>query len=392
VAVERTELELVWPPDLFRQEGQALLDAGNEDESNLEEESRLGWLLAEAFHGERGYQLFRQIPVPWKAWTPERLDGARAAAPPQGPSPRALLVAGLVSDADELPPYVPKRYYSARRNPRPEATPRTLAQTKTAYAEVVVDLSRTGYFRDAFGSACVDDPDDPAEQGQKKLSSLLETDCPMWPLAREDEELTGVEQDWSEDLFFDVIEALHDLVARPRSRFKHDYGQHWDYGDFARAPGQAVYRWKVNEVLAGSEVPLQLAADGEDMGRLVHAAGDDRDELVHRVLDGAVDTRDERAHAVSLFRARTAGMPEKRSAIVTLAGLLEQRRRGVLEVELIKGDSGALFDIANHFDLRHRRADQRTDYDPAFLDWIFWWYLATLELTDQLLARRDDRT
>jgi len=151
-----------------------------------------------------------------------------------------------------------------------------------------------------------------------------------------------------------------------------------------------VYRWKVNEVLARSQVPLQLAADGEDMGRLVHSAGDDRDELVHRVLDGAVDTRDERAHAVSLFRARTAGVPEKRSAIVTLAGLLEQRRKGVLEVELTKRDSGALFDIANRFDLRHRRADQRTDYDPAFLDWIFWWYLATIELTDQLLTRRDD--
>ena len=48
MAIEGTELELVWPPDLFRQEGQVLLDAGQDDES------RLGWLLAEAFHGERG--------------------------------------------------------------------------------------------------------------------------------------------------------------------------------------------------------------------------------------------------------------------------------------------------------------------------------------------------
>src|ERR1035437_6755331 len=153
VAIERSELELVWPPDLFRQEGQALLDAGKDDELTL------GWLLAEAFHGERGYQLFIQTPVPWKAWTPERLDGARAAAPPQEPSPRALLVAGLVRDADQLPRYVPRQYYSARRNPRPDSS-LTLAQTKTAYAEVIAGLARSGYFHDAFGSACVDDPRD----------------------------------------------------------------------------------------------------------------------------------------------------------------------------------------------------------------------------------------
>jgi hypothetical protein len=67
-------------------------------------------------------------------------------------------------------------------------------------------------------------------------------------------------------------------------------------------------------------------------------------------------------------------------------------RRSLIKAELVSKDSGALFDIANNFDLRHRRADQRTDYDPAFLDWIFWWYLATIELTDQLLTRRDDRT
>ena len=29
------------------------------------------------------------------------------------------------------------------------------------------------------------------------------------------------------------------------------------------------------------------------------------------------------------------------------------------------------------------------DYDPIFLDWIFWWYLATVELIDRLLARSE---
>lgn len=97
MAVERTELELVWPPDLFRQEGQALLVAGNEDEWTL------GWLLAEAFHGDRGYQLFTQTPEPWTGWDEDLVNGYKAPAPPQGPSPRAQLVAGLVRDTDQLP-------------------------------------------------------------------------------------------------------------------------------------------------------------------------------------------------------------------------------------------------------------------------------------------------
>ena len=381
MAIERTELELVWPADLFRQEGQALLAADRDDESTL------GWLLAEAFHGERGYRLFTQTPAPWTGWEEDLVNGHKAPSPPQGPSPRAQLVAGLVRDTAQLPRYVPRQYYSARRNPSPD-TPLTPAQTKTAYAEVIAALARTGYFHDAFGSSCVDDADNPAEQGQKKLSSLLDTDCPMWPLARDNGELSGVEQDWSEDLFFDVIEALHDLVARPRWRGWHEFDQHWDYQDFARAPGQAVYRWKVNELLFRSEVLLQLADSGSDCGRLVHAPGDARDDLLRRAVQSPEPkVRDLVDHAVAQFRGRGATFLAKREATKTLADVLKHRR-ALLKSELFKKDEDALFQIANHFEIRHINERQKGDYDPAFLDWVFWWYLATIELTDRLLDRQ----
>ena len=381
MAIERTELELVWPADLFRQEGQALLAADRDDESTL------GWLLAEAFHGERGYRLFTQTPAPWTGWDEDLVNGHKAPSPPQGPSPRAQLVAGLVRDTAQLPRYVPRQYYSARRNPSPD-TPLTPAQTKTAYAEAIAALARTGYFHDAFGSSCVDDADNPAEQGQKKLSSLLDTDCPMWPLARDNGELSGVEQDWSEDLFFDVIEALHDLVARPRWRGWHEFDQHWDYQDFARAPGQAVYRWKVNELLFRSEVLLQLADSGSDCGRLVHAPGDARDDLLRRAVQSPEPkVRDLVDHAVAQFRGRGATFLAKREATKTLADVLKHRR-ALLKSELFKKDEDALFQIANHFEIRHINERQKGDYDPAFLDWVFWWYLATIELTDRLLDRQ----
>jgi hypothetical protein len=54
------------------------------------------------------------------------------------------------------------------------------------------------------------------------------------------------------------------------------------------------------------------------------------------------------------------------------------------------GDENALFHIANTFELRHLNERQKPDYNPAFLDWLFWWYLATVELTDRLLGRQED--
>jgi hypothetical protein len=44
--------------------------------------------------------------------------------------------------------------------------------------------------------------------------------------------------------------------------------------------------------------------------------------------------------------------------------------------------------ISNRLAIRHRRDDKRPDYDPAFLGWLFWWYLATIELTDRILGRQ----
>lgn len=49
-----------------------------------------------------------------------------------------------------------------------------------------------------------------------------------------------------------------------------------------------------------------------------------------------------------------------------------------------------LFRIANEFDLRHRNDGQRADYDEAFLTWIFYWYLTTIQLTDRLLNETQD--
>lgn len=397
MAIERTELRLVWPPTLFTAEAQALLDADADDEA-------LGGLMAEAFHGDRGEQLLlqvaraephRHLPAVDDPWAVPSTD---AGAPDAGrhSSRRTLqLVAELARVADDLPRHMPQPLFSQRQR---SAAPAVLdvAACKERFARLVVELSTLGYFEDAFGSQCSDARDEnPDEEGQRKLAERLQVvGVPLWPLHVTSNVFsgpTGAHEGWSDEMFFDVVEALDELVARPRQRYWHDYHREWDYSDYSRTAGQAVYRWRVNELLNGSTVPLRLAQSGRDAGLLVHTTGDPRDELLHRALDTpAQKDRDEVQHAVELFRSRTAGREDKRSAIFTLGRVLEDRRP-MIDATLSRKDAGALFQIANEFDLRHRRASshskaQRDDYDDAFVDWVFWWYLGTVELTDRLLA------
>src|SRR5215468_3205601 len=92
-------------------------------------------------------------------------------------------------------------------------------------------------------------------------------------------------------------------------------------------------------------------------------------------------------HAIALFRGRSATLEDRRSAAITLSGILEERR-ALIKAELATKDQGALFLIANQFAIRHRNGQQHGDYSPAFMDWIFWWYLATVELTNRIIERQ----
>ena len=58
--------------------------------------------------------------------------------------------------------------------------------------------------------------------------------------------------------------------------------------------------------------------------------------------------------------------------------------------QVLKKDEAALFQIANDFDIRHSNQRQLASYSEEFLDWIFWIFLASTELSGQLLKRRAD--
>lgn len=181
----------------------------------------------------------------------------------------------------------------------------------------------------------------------------------LWPLRYED---------WDDDTFYSLIEVVHDLIARPRHRDRHNLPEcSWHYWKFAPIPGQSFYRWQVDRLMARYGVGLRLAAGGVDAGRLVGAAGDDRDELVDQVLQSDnLSVSSAVRHSIALFRRRGADRDSKRSAVVALQRVREDRRP-LIKTQMMSKDEGDLFQIANLFE-------------------------ATVELTNRLIAGEAENT
>ncbi len=291
----------------------------------------------------------------------------------------------LLNLVSELPDTQPIRYFRDRQ----------LAEQPNEWATVQEDMAGLQHewgrviIGDFFNKGYLDHHADPHHYDVKALSQRLNkliedrTDlADQWPLSG----LGAMEP----GIFFTLVEVLHDLVSRPRVRVPgmlYTTGQ--PYAGFAQRPGQGVYRWRVNALLQRYGVAYELAARGEKEGLLIPRLNDPRQDLLDQAGASAhPDDRGRINHAVDLFRKRGATIEERRTAVRNLADVLEHHR-SLIKKELLSKDEGALFQIANEFGIRHHNPKQRTDYDEAvFLEWYFWWYLATLQLIYRLHSRR----
>lgn len=360
-ALDPTDLRLRWPRDAFVDEARSLVDAWG---PSAAWNARAVYLLTQAFAGSDAYAA--QLENDTSVAILDHLVAAVATIPYEG----------------EARAYFSERHGVARDRPVPgiDWVKREFARTMTRY-------HLTGCLGEHLQPSCPDNEtvaDDPSGvlHGMIGLPGL-------WPLEGSVGALTDNE-------FFDVVEALGDLVVIPRERRWHGYGGcSWHYDDFRRGLGRRVYRFDVNRLFERGGIPYRIAGEGPDAGDVVAASTPEEHEYLEmmtaRQSGAAID---EVSHAVELWRHRGATRDDKRSAVVALARVLETHRSLLkdrlftkVKDRLFTKDEARLFEIANEFDLRHSNERQRDDYDPLFLDWIFRWYLATIELVDGLLAR-----
>lgn len=274
-----------------------------------------------------------------------------------------------------------KKLYSERKNEGTRnifSRPNLPAQIQKA----IESLIRRGYFTQLIGHDCPD----MNECDQQSAEQIIEEYAPgrhLWPLHFDP---------WSnliQDDAFDLVEILDDLVAAPTLRSWHNFGEpHWDSMEFSKARGQAVFRWEINLALEHCGSSLRIATSGKDAGLIVKQTEPNFDALVQKVKTTPQKDDLQRVEsALAQMRKRDGNEADKRAACATLASVLESRRN-IIKEELLKKDERDLFYIANEFDIRHKSEKQKGNYDPIFFEWIFWWYLATIELTNRMIERK----
>ncbi|MFC5211945.1 hypothetical protein ACFPM0_37210 [Pseudonocardia sulfidoxydans] len=380
---DSADYQLRWPRDLFARELAALRRAWPSGQMVSSEVERIVFLLDEAFLGQAPSDEYTQATKsrsfsfndPWGSdpdpWASQKLDG-------DGYLDALVERLPELREHHEPRPYWPdrQRAHRGREVPGDETT------VRRRFARLIEEQREAGLFGRELPPDCVDaDPVDEADMLEARLGIPG-----LWPLKPEN---------WDEDTFYGLIEVFHDLAARPRERHFHSYsGCGWHYDVFNTDSGRALYRWRINRLLDRAGVQLRLADTGEDTGRLVRVTDPGRADLLERALtthraDDDTGVTERVRHAVSLYRRRDSTEHDKRSAVIALAGILEERRE-LIRAEVGRKDEGALFTLANEFAVRHQRRGQQGDYDPAFLDWMFWWYLGTVELTETILARQPE--
>ncbi|MHB1535204.1 MAG: hypothetical protein ACYC1D_11485 [Acidimicrobiales bacterium] len=288
-------------------------------------------------------------------------------------------LAELASVAAKLPEVQrPRPYYSQRELGAQQAPESSLPSIVHRVRSLIGELDRDHYFADAVGFDCCDGNGESDSSPEQELERRVGKPH-LW---------TADPDGWTEADLCDFIEVFHDLAARPTKGWYHSYsGCGWHPTKFSRKSGQALYRWRTNQLLDATMLSLRLADSGEDAGRMVRVAPGELGQLINDMIVQPSSAHDAVVHAIAMFRSRTGTTEQHRSAIVALAGVLEARR-ALLKNRLLRKDEDALFEIANNYHLRHHTADQRTDYSPDFLEWIFYWYLATVQLSDRLLAEQ----
>ncbi|OMQ28578.1 hypothetical protein BK799_29655 [Rhodococcus sp. D-1] len=374
------EYALKWPREVFIAEATEMMRADRDRQSFTAD---YAFLLQEAFAGSAPADEYLSIRG-MAEWTSEpAVAWGKSIQQIQTITNNVPVVSELLRRANELQTAATRRPYFTRRNAVQEIDERPSGQAdwstaKSRFSTFIARWQASGYFGETYPNGCVDVPDDQEANLTEKLAELYGRTPPS---------VTHSEPDgWSDDEFCDLIELLHDLAARPRNRYYHDFSQcGHHYSDHALRTGQMLYRILVNELLAATGIPVRLATEGEDRGRLITTTDDARTELLQLVAQQPTPQQAKQVgHAIALYRSRQSTREDKISAIRELMALLEPDRYAVLQGTEAEKDNDSLFRIANTYGIRHNKPTELRDYNIAFLDWMFWASLAMVQLCKEL--------
>ncbi len=275
-----------------------------------------------------------------------------------------------------------RRCYSLRTGKHPLGPKLDLVALRKLFHSIYADFERNGYFQQFFGYSCVDAGEVAGAIGvdiEAYFLIKLRKDN-LWPIDKEYEH-------YSEEDLFDVIEFLHDHISRPIDGRYHQYGDcGWHYTTFDWQSGQDEYRRKVNELLRDYGEGYELSSIGEILTLVVPGTEilfeNKPPEYDKKNVDGQVNA------AVLMFRRYGSSLDDKKNAVRKLADVLEFLRPK-LKMALTTADENDLFNIANNFGIRHHTKKQKTDYDQEiWLDWIFYYYLATINAAVRLIKKK----
>jgi hypothetical protein len=275
-------------------------------------------------------------------------------------------------------------YYSERHGRAPRGEPLAFEDLRRLAVSVFDSFRERAYFQEAFGYECVDGDQygavgrDPEAFFLRKIGREH-----IWPYWYSDPGVPALlrstwAEEWDADTLFDVVEIFHDHVSEPTKGRHHSYGNcGYHATHFDQAAGRREYRAEINAVLDRHDPPYELGSNG----RIIECVPDEFRPL----LKAKVPAHDDEdlitpkiESAVRAFRARGAGIDDKRHAVRDLADVLETIRPEAKQAMQSK-DEGALFDLANNFAIRHHTRTQKKEYDrQPWLSWAFYVYLATI--------------
>lgn len=278
-----------------------------------------------------------------------------------------------------------RRYYSLRTGKHPDGEHLTFETLLKLFFVVYCDFDGKGYFQEAFGYDCVDAGWVPGKLGTNINAHFIRRlrKDNLWPIEEKYEQ-------YNENDLFDVIEFMYDHVSKPISGRYHSYGDcGYHYDTFEKRPGQDEFRQEINDLLRDYG-NYELSNIGEIFNPVFPGTEELFNDLPANYDPQNVGQRIE--EATRLYRRHGSSPADRKQAIIKLTEVLEFLRPQIKKV-LTRADENDLFNIANNFGIRHHNKKQKTDYDESiWLDWIFYYYLATINAVIRLIDRETNTT